>query len=310
MKLYEDEVEFNNLSRAVAKEINISESNVRRDFIICCILSNLSNSDYKDKCVFKGGTSLSKCYHNSINRFSEDIDLTYLGMDEKNKRCEKEIKKLENILVDGFNHSINVNERNERNKSSYVWASNENEKIKLEIGSNVRPDPYEKMIVKSYILDYLLKYNYQDVIKKYEIKEIEINVLKIERTFLDKVMAIKRHAYAGDLNVKVRHIYDVKILFNLAEIKDFLKNKSELKRIIQLVKKTDSFYLKKRNPPKGYNPTLPYDFNSWSDKLDSNVKSEYEKLHKELLFTKEKQFLKDAIKVLQEVNKIFEDIDE
>ena len=55
-------------------------------------------------------------------------------------------------------------------------------------------------------------------------------------------MAVKRHAICGNLRSKVRHIYDVTKLFQLEEIKDFLSNKDELKRLIKLTKETDSIY--------------------------------------------------------------------
>lgn len=42
-----------------------------------------------------------------------------------------------------------------------------------------------------------------DLINKYELKKIQINVLNIERTFIDKVMAIKRHAICGTLKKKL-----------------------------------------------------------------------------------------------------------
>lgn len=38
------------------------------------ILKQLAKAE--PKCVFKGGTSLSKCHH-VIDRFSEDIDITF-----------------------------------------------------------------------------------------------------------------------------------------------------------------------------------------------------------------------------------------
>ena len=46
-------------------------------------------SEYADKCVFKGGTSLSKCYPGSIQRFSEDIDLTYIPDDATSKKQDE-----------------------------------------------------------------------------------------------------------------------------------------------------------------------------------------------------------------------------
>ncbi len=56
----------------------------------------------------------------------------------------------------------------------------------------------------------------QDVICEYELEVVQINTLCIERTFLDKVKSVKRHAICGALGNKVRHIYDVTILFAIA----------------------------------------------------------------------------------------------
>lgn len=79
--------------------------------------------------------------------------------------------------------------------------------MKLEIGSSVRPDPFHLKTLKSYIHEYLEKHNYFEEILEYELHSVSINALAIERTFLDKVMAVKRHALCGTLDRKVRHIY-------------------------------------------------------------------------------------------------------
>lgn len=53
----------------------MTPSIIEKDFWVCFMLDHLFNdSKFKDAFVFKGGTSLSKCYH-VIERFSEDIDL-------------------------------------------------------------------------------------------------------------------------------------------------------------------------------------------------------------------------------------------
>jgi len=73
---------------------------VKRDYYIVMILENLQNSDFVNECVFKGGTSLSKCYPDSINRFSEDIDLTFISKEElSDKQYSKKLKKIEEILI-------------------------------------------------------------------------------------------------------------------------------------------------------------------------------------------------------------------
>ena len=43
-------------------------------------------------------------------------------------------------------------------------------------------------------------------ITHYELEPVSVNALRIERTFLDKVMAVKRHAMCKNLKNKVRHI--------------------------------------------------------------------------------------------------------
>lgn len=73
MKLHDNPNEFQELITLTAQEKHIPESAVERDYYIVRALLYLSQSEYASSCVFKGGTSLSKCYPGSIERFSEDI---------------------------------------------------------------------------------------------------------------------------------------------------------------------------------------------------------------------------------------------
>ncbi|MCD7729762.1 MAG: nucleotidyl transferase AbiEii/AbiGii toxin family protein [Clostridia bacterium] len=309
MRLHNYSEDFDQLSSIVSQRLNISQSAVIRDYYIVLILDRLAKSEFAEKCVFKGGTSLSKCYPGSIERFSEDIDLTYLGIEENDKTCDKNLRKLIDAITTGFLTEKIPNEGNARNKSRNIIFSSD-DKIKLEVGSSVRPDPYSKKVVKSYIHEYLEEKGLTDVIERFELKAVEINTLNIERTFIDKVMAVKRHAICGTLDRKVRHIYDVVRLYNMAEIKDFLSDTNELKRLIVLTKQTDSYYLTKRNISADYNPLGAYDFNSWHDKFDGNIKSIYESLHNSLLYTNKKQDFALAIKTFEELDALFKIIGE
>ena len=49
---------------------------LEKDVWVVWALETLFTSKFADKLVFKGGTSLSKAYK-VIDRFSEDVDLTY-----------------------------------------------------------------------------------------------------------------------------------------------------------------------------------------------------------------------------------------
>jgi len=266
------------------------------------MLRALADSPYVDQCVFKGGTSLSKCYPGSIDRFSEDIDLTFLGMELPDKACDKAIKKIESVMSAGAQTEKIVEERSNRSKSMYVWFGDPVNRVKLEIGSTIRPDPYQKMQVKTYIQEFLESRGFIDDIDRFELETVEINALNIERTFIDKIMSVKRHAICGTLGRKVRHIYDVTRLYQMPEIQAFLAETDELKRLVQLTKDTDSYYIGKRNISAEYDPTGAYDFASWQQYFDSAIRSTYENLHTTLLYTDEKQDFDVAVKTFEQIS--------
>jgi len=310
MKLHEFTTEFKDLISIVAADKHLPESAIERDYYIVLLLKNLADSEYAEKCVFKGGTSLSKCYPGSIERFSEDIDLTFLGMDESDKVCDKTIKKIEKVMTVGAETKKIDAERSNRSKSMLVWFGDKANRVKLEIGSSVRPDPYSKKTLKTYIQEFLEEHGGEEDIAKYELQTVTLNVLNIERTFVDKLMSVKRHAICGTIEKKVRHIYDVARLFSLPEIKTFLENTEELKRLIGITKDTDSFYLEKRNISNEYDPTGAYDFGAWKHHLNEQVRTTYENLHKELLYTDQQQNFDDAISAFAKISDILKTIGE
>ena len=314
MNLHEYPNDFRDLITETASYIGIPEEAVRRDYFIVMLLQQLEVSAYADQCVFKGGTSLSKCYPETIKRFSEDIDITFL-MDEcaTDKKYDKMLKLVEKAIAGKFRIEKIAPERNKRNKSSYVYFGEGNaeyDRIKLEIGSNVRPDPYDKRSLQTYIQEYLANRGQGGFIQEFDLKTVSINTLKIERTFLDKVMAVKRHAMSGNLVQKMRHVYDVAMLFPREEIQAFLSDQGELKRLLQLTKKSDSFYLQKRSISGNYNPCAVYDFPSWRAYFDKNARDVYESLHKTLLYTNEPQDFRQAIDIFDQISRVFADLGE
>ncbi len=314
MKLHEHKEEFDELVAIVAEWIGIPSDAVRRDYYVVLLMQNLEKSIYADKCVFKGGTSLSKCYPGSISRFSEDIDLTFIpAEDMSSKKYSKVLKRVEESVSSGFLMEKIPAERNDRNKSSYVWPEIEDKdscKVKLEIGSSVRPDPFTKRSMKTYIQEYLEKNNMGDVVAEFDLQAVCVNTLDITRTFLDKVMSVKRHAICGTLPRKVRHIYDVTVLFDRDDIQAFLNDSKQLKHLLRLTKETDSYYLQKRNVSEEYDPLGPYSFESWNQYFNNEIRSRYETLHEDLLYSSEQQDFDKAIQTFQSISQIFATIDE
>ena len=84
-------------------DFGINKAIVEKDFWVTFLLDYLFHkSKFKDYFIFKGGTSLSKCF-NLISRFSEDIDLilkwNYLTDDDpkKERSNTKQLKYNEEI---------------------------------------------------------------------------------------------------------------------------------------------------------------------------------------------------------------------
>ena len=241
---------------------------------------------------------------------SEGRHLTYIPEDGMtNKQIERKLKAVEKAMTAGAETEIISEERNDRNKSIWFWHGSQDSKIKLEIGSSVRPEPYGVKTMKTYIQENLEAHGFDDVVAEYELTEISVNVLNIERTFVDKIMSVKRHAICGTIKTKARHIYDVACLFKIQEIQNFLADKTEVKRLMELTKQTDSVYLEKRDIPGNYGPTGAFGFALWKMKF-MTAKGAYEHLHEDLLYTDEKQNFDESVSVFEQINELLIQIGE
>ena len=99
-------------------------------------------------------------------------------------------------------------------------------------------------------------------------------------------------------------------LYKMEEIKTFLSNKDELKRIVELTKTTDMHYFEKRPQCKDYNPKCVYNFETWKHLMNEQIRAAYLDLHNDLLYTKQQQNFDEAINTFSEINKILLEIGE
>lgn len=89
------DMEFEDAVNATSEYFKLRAVLIEKDYWVTYVLKNLSQSEYFDKVIFKGGTSLSKAY-NCIERFSEDIDLALLNKEKlSNDKCYKLMKRIE-----------------------------------------------------------------------------------------------------------------------------------------------------------------------------------------------------------------------
>lgn len=218
--------------------LGINEVFLEKDYWICRSLKQLSRSKaVGDVAVFKGGTSLSKA-HNLGDRFSEDIDIAILN--DRNlpeNQTKKIIHEITKVMSQGL---VEVLKPDTRKYSKYRKVYYEYPKVTentqivsvnsgqilLEIVSFANPYPYHKVLIKSFITEYLEKSGRVDVIEKFNLGTFEINVLDKTRTATEKIVSLVRHSLADDyithLKAKIRHFYDLYFLWNDIECRNYL----------------------------------------------------------------------------------------
>lgn len=103
MNLHENQHAFNEIIIATAEGLHIDDRIIEKDYYVTILLKELKKK--LPDMVFKGGTSLSKCYDNVINRFSEDIDISY-SMDSHKSGAAKR-RELKTAVVEAI-HALGL----------------------------------------------------------------------------------------------------------------------------------------------------------------------------------------------------------
>lgn len=232
MKLFNN---FEKLIAIISSKTGIKKSIIEKDFYVFIILKELNKKI--PNILFKGGTSLSKCYH-IINRFSEDIDLS-LTMDQWKVGPKKKLKYSIVDVCNDLNLKI-LNLENTRSRRAfnrynieYPIIFNDN-KIKdlivLETTFITKSYPVIKKEISCYITDYLIENNNLNLLKEYDLEPFEINTQTLERTFIDKVYALCDYYLRNDFINHSRHIYDLNFLMKEININDeFIELLKEVK---------------------------------------------------------------------------------
>ena len=120
MLLHNDKELFREVVISTAETLGLVVPIVEKDYYVTMILNKLSMEC--PECVFKGGTSLSKCYH-VIDRFSEDIDIAF-----SNKLSQGMRKRLKNDTIAGISDVLSMpildweNARSRRDYNCYTFS--------------------------------------------------------------------------------------------------------------------------------------------------------------------------------------------
>jgi len=246
MNLHEDIKLLSDTIRAAAQHLGISEIFVEMDYWITLLLDRLSESEYSEDTVFKGGTSLSKSY-GLINRFSEDVDIAIINKENRSgnelknviRAVEKEMAaELTEIEVDGVT-SKGSRFRKTVHEYESIDVKNKNNRIIVEINSFANPFLYSACSISSMVYYFLQQTGKTHIIEQYNLKPFQVNVLNKEQTLLEKLVSLIRFSFAEDpvesMKEKIRHFYDLHYLMNDSDCVSFVNSEDFKKKFDDLL---------------------------------------------------------------------------
>ena len=248
MQLHLNNENFRDLINLTSEYFHLASLIVEKDYWITHSLYQLSMSKYRDTVVFKGGTSLTKCYAD-LHRFSEDIDIALLAEGMSNSQIKTNLKGIEKIMkngleVVGFEDEIKSGTYRYTQFSYTSILSGELQElypyVRFELTSFMHPHPHKKLPVSTFVEKYLIEKGMEDVVDELKLNKFELNVLAIERTVVEKIVSLVRMSYDSGLKellAKTRHLYDLYMTYPM--VKGFYGNSEEFTEMAALVKEAE-----------------------------------------------------------------------
>lgn len=220
---------FKQIILRTSEAMGIKAAIVEKDYYVTLFLKSIVNE--LPGIIFKGGTSLSKCYR-LIDRFSEDIDLNIDTGGNPTEGQRRNLKRSIVSVIESFGFTlINADDiRSRRSYNKYIvdypsvfGVENLKENLIIETSVYLRAYPFEKMAASSLIYDYLHKNGYNELVSEYGLEPFELNVQTAERTLIDKLFALGDYYLADKVIEHSRHIYDIFKLLNVVALNGDLK---------------------------------------------------------------------------------------
>lgn len=238
MKLHTDKKLFRDAVNITAQQMNIPTIYVEKDYWVTFALKIIFSDEIGRDTIFKGGTSLAKCFK-MINRFSEDIDLVVIRREgETDNKLKRKLKDVENAINDtlpeieiqGLTHKVGMSRKTAHSYSKeFVGAYGQvRDVIVLEVTWLGYYEPFTKQKISSFVGEMMFNAGQAELIEKYEMQAFTVQVLEPIRTICEKIMSLVRFSYGerpiDDLKNKIRHTYDLHQLLQQKEFFNFLNS--------------------------------------------------------------------------------------
>ena len=307
------------LSKELLEELILNINNrtgirndiLEKDYYVCLVLKDLSKKQDKLQAYFKGGTAIYKILDH-MNRFSEDIDLTVKVNDNESNNSNR--MRLKNSAIGYKIQGLELDKEETIDKKGSItsfykydslFSMNElfkSEKIQIESTSFTVSEPVSTYTIEPLIYKYALENEKKILKEKYDISEFNIEIIKLERIFVDKIFAAEFYFERNMYEDVSKHLYDISIMIKDDDIKKMLKNKQELNKLISYKRKEEESRLGGIASNKEIK-----DFNYMNLKFNDELINAFNKMQRIYVLDDESMItideVKNTIKILFEIFK-------
>jgi len=276
MILHKDEVNFRESILRTSGHFKITPDIIVKDYFVTLFLKTLKTN--LPNFIFKGGTSLSKCYK-AINRLSEDIDLSYYPVNDgritqstikaTNRKIRQTIEEL------GFEYLNAADFKSGRKFQRFIPIRKTIVLSEIRVVENTlltRAFPVKELAINSLIADYLQVQQFSKIITTYHLEPFQVYAQDIGRTFIDKVFAVCDYYIENNPTEHSRHLYDLSMII------DRLGNLEALVPLIAEVR------IERHNNPRCH--SADKDLNAFLTQIieENFYRRDYEKITSQLLY--------------------------
>ena len=308
MYFHENEFEFQSFIRIIKERENIDADIIEKDYYVCTVLKELAKQQDYLKAYFKGGTAVYKIL-DTMNRFSEDIDLTVEVIKEDSNNSNKtRLKKsalgykipgleLEKDKTKDVKQSVTAFYKYNTLFEDEVNPLHKPGEIQVESTSFTVSEPTELHTIEPIIYKYANENERKILTSEFGIKPFDIKVQKLERIFVDKLFAAQLYFEKRMYVDLSKHLYDLTILFKTERIQKFLNNREEFKRIVQY-NREEEIYRK-----GGVDKNIQIkDFGYFDTKFNDDMLKAFKLMQDKYIFKNEYRIIiEDTKKVLNEI---------
>ena len=308
MYFHENEFEFQSFIRIIKERENIDADIIEKDYYVCTVLKELAKEQEYLKAYFKGGTAVYKVL-DTMNRFSEDIDLTVeVVKEESNNSNKTRLKKsalgykipgleLEKDKTKDVKQSVTAFYKYNTLFKEEEYLLHKSGEIQVESTSFTVSEPVETYKIEPILYKYASQQEKEKLSDEFDIEPFEIKVQKLERIFIDKLFAAELY-FEKQMYIDLsKHLYDLTILFKTERIKNFLKNKEEFEKIVEYKRKEETYR------KGGVDPNIQIkNFSYFDAEYSEDFLKAFKLMQDKYIFKDEYRItIKDVKKVLNEI---------